>query len=89
MSRIGGIVLICMGFAVVISILSGFVDATPQGIIGATWYGWPFAWRYVIVYPGSPENYDFKNFAFDVVIWFVPISAIGGLLSTRFSRKRK
>ncbi len=83
------IVSICAGLAIVITILSGFVDVTPQGILGASWHGWPFAWRYVIVYPGSPENYDFKNFTFDVVMWFIPILAIGGLLSTRFSRKRK
>jgi len=89
MRRIGMIVSICLGFAIVITILSGFVDVTPQGILGATWHGWPFAWRYVIVYPGSPENYDLKNFTFDIVTWFVPILAIGGLLSTRFSRKRK
>lgn len=83
------IALMCLGFAIVITILSGFVVVTPPGILGASWHGWPFAWRYVIVYPGSPENYDFKNFAFDSIVWFVPILAFGGLLSTRFSQRRK
>lgn len=83
------IVSICAGLAIVITILSGFVVVTPPGILGASWHGWPFAWRYVIVYPESPENYDFKNFAFDSIVWFVPILAFGGLLSTRFSQRRK
>jgi hypothetical protein len=81
MRRGGKIVLISICFAIVIAALSGFVDITPQGIVGATWHGWPFAWRYVIVYPGSPENYDFKNFLFDFIVWFIPILAIMGLLS--------
>jgi len=72
------IVLVSMGFAVAIGALSGLVDVTPQGLVGATWYGWPFAWRYVIVYPGLPVSYDFMNFLLDVIAWFILIVAIGG-----------
>lgn len=89
MRRVGEIVLICVVFAILITTMSGFVNVTPKGILGATWHGWPFAWRYVIVYPGSPENYDFKNFTFDVLVWLVPILAFGVFLSTQFLQKRK
>jgi hypothetical protein len=88
MKRIGKLVLTCIGIAIVIAILSGLVNVTPP-IVGATWYGWPFAWRYVIVYPGSPENYNFMNLALDALLWFVPVLAVGALISTRFSQKGK
>lgn len=74
------VVLVSIGLAVAIVALSGVIDVTPKGLVGATWYGWPLAWRYVIVYPGSPVNYHFMNFLLDVMAWFIPIAAIGGLL---------
>jgi hypothetical protein len=89
MKRGSKIVLVSLGFAIVISALFGFVNVTPSGLVGATWHGWPFAWRYVIVYPGSPENYDFKNFLLDVIVWFIVILVIGGLLSLIPHRRGK
>lgn len=81
------VILLCIVLAIAITILSGLVNVTPQGILGAAWHGWPLAWRYVIVYPGSPESYDFNNFAIDVLVWFVPILAVAGILSAISSRK--
>ncbi len=83
------IVLFATGFATILTVLLGFVDVTPQGIVGAIWHGWPFAWRYVIVYPSSPENYDIKNFVSDVIVWFILITAICGLLSLIPRRRGK
>jgi len=83
------IILFCIVIAIAITVVSGFVNVTPEGILGATWHGWPFAWRYVIVYPGSPESYDFNSFAIDVLVWFVLILAVVGILSAISSRKPK
>ena len=77
----GMIVLFSIGCAIAVTALLGFVNVTPQGLVGATWYGWPFAWRYVIVYPGSPTNYDFRNFLIDAIVWNVLILAAAGPLS--------
>ncbi len=88
MKQASKIILLSVIAAIVITILSGFVNVTPQGLVGATWYGWPFAWRYIIVYPGSPENYDFKNVGIDALLWFVLIVVVATLVSSRFSKPK-
>jgi len=37
--------------------------------VGASNFGLPIVWRTVIVYPGSPVNYDFMGLVADVVFW--------------------
>jgi hypothetical protein len=63
-----------LGLAVVISAIVTLgtfaIDATPYLLVGATWHGWPFAWLYVIVYPGSPWSINWVNFAVDLALWF-------------------
>ena len=57
------------GFA--FTLISGVLNTTPNRILGASWHGWPLAWLYVIVYPGSPWSIDIANFILDIVFWSV------------------
>ena len=61
--------------AVLVTLATGLVNTTPN-ILGATWYGWPLAWLYVIVYPGSPWFINWTNFAVDTVLWFIMAFAV-------------
>jgi hypothetical protein len=58
-------------FGSVISCASGLVNVTPHDLLGASWYGWPIAWRFVIVYPGSPVTYNWLNLILDIAIWSI------------------
>ena len=80
------------GFAagVLITLISGLIDVTPTGIMGATWHGWPLAWFYVIVYPGSPWSIDWRNFCVDLIVWsIVSFAGFYSLLAIRHEDKVK
>jgi hypothetical protein len=56
--------------------IPGFLLFTRDGLrllmgpyVGASNFGLPVVWRTVIVYPGSPVNYDFTGLVADVVFW--------------------
>lgn len=75
------------GLGLVITLISGVIDITPAGILGATWHGWPLAWLYVIVYPGSPWSIDWVNFSGDIILWFaVAFAALCSLQALRHKR---
>ncbi len=57
--------------ALVITLITGLIDVTPMHLVGARWHGWPFAWFYVIVYPGSPISLNWFNLVADLILWFV------------------
>jgi len=83
------IVLVSICLAVGVVGLSGLVNTTPEGLVGAIWYGLPMAWRYVMITPkGEIATYDFMNFLFDIILWSILILAIRGLLSY-LSHRRK
>jgi len=69
----------------VIALLTGLVNVTPQHLVGATWHGWPLPWFYVIVYLGSPIDISWLNLAGDIVVWFV-VALIVGLLISKFKK---
>jgi len=78
--------LYAFAFAVglLIALISGLIDVTPPGLLGATWHGWPLAWFYVIVYPGSPWSINWVNFAGDFIVWsIVSIAGLYSLLAIR------
>jgi len=75
------------GFGALITVISRLIDVTPPGILGARWYGWPLAWLYVIVYPGSPWSVDWLNFGGDMIVWC--IASFAGLLSLLYLRHEK
>lgn len=72
----------------VITLITGLVDVTPLKLVGATWHGWPLAWFYVIVYPGSPTSVNWLNFIGDIIAWFV-IVLIAALVISKLKRKSK
>lgn len=55
----------------VITLITGIINTTPSGLLGATWYGWPFAWRIVPVVPNPVATYRIWQFIGDFIIWFV------------------
>ena len=75
------------GLGCLITLFSGLIDSTPAGILGATWHGWPLAWFYVIVYPGSPWSIDWVNFGGDITFWFAAAFVL--LCSLQAVRLRK
>lgn len=83
-------ILVCaFTIGLLITLISGLVDTTPAGIMGATWHGWPLAWLYVIVYPGSPWSIDSLNLGGDLLLWFiVSIAGLWGLLALRHKRRK-
>jgi hypothetical protein len=38
-------------------------------LLGASNYGLPLVWRTVIIYPGSPTNYNVFGLIVDIVVW--------------------
>lgn len=54
-----------------ITLITGLLNTTPSGLLGSTWYGWPFAWRYVPVVPEPAASYDIVHFIMDVIIWTI------------------
>ena len=76
-------VLVSAVAALVITLITGLIDVTPMNLLGARWHGWPLAWFYVIVYPGSPMSFNWFNFVADLIIWFV-IALIVVLIVSKF-----
>jgi hypothetical protein len=54
-------------------------------MLGTTWYGWPLAWMYVIVYPGAPRRIGWVNLAGDLVLW-ITVSLVVILLVARIAK---
>ena len=55
---------------IAIGLLTGMVNTTPN-LVGATWYGWPQPWLFVVVYPGSPAMFSSSNLSADILFWLV------------------
>ncbi len=72
---------------IVIALFSSAINTTP-GVLGATWYGWPQAWKYVIVYPGSPTTYDFVALGADILFWFVIALIVLAFYKTAVQRSK-
>jgi hypothetical protein len=72
----------------VITLITGLVDVTPMNLVGATWHGWPLAWFYVIVYPGSPISINWLNLLGDIIVWFV-IVLMAALVISKLKKTSK
>ena len=55
----------------IITLLTGLFSSTPQMMVGAEWYGFPFAWliRMIVAPEYNPWRIEFLNLIADVVVW--------------------
>ena len=54
-----------------VALLTGLVNSTPKGLVGAVWYGFPRAWliRLVIAPQYYPWRLDVLGLVIDLVFW--------------------
>ena len=81
-------VLLSVVAGLVITLITGLIDVTPMGLVGATWHGWPLPWFYVIAYPGSPISVNWLNLIGDIIVWFVIALAVV-LVISKFKKTSK
>ena len=81
-------VLVSAVTGLAITLITGLVDVTPLQLVGAIWHGWPLAWFYVIIYPGSPISVNWLNLIGDIIIWFVIALAVV-LVISKFKKTSK
>jgi cytochrome b561 len=65
------IVVSAVIIGIVITLITGIINTTPSGLVGASWYGWPFAWRIIPVVPNPEASYDIAEFIGDWVVWSI------------------
>jgi len=76
------ILLLALGLGVLVTALTGLVNNTPAGLLGAVHYGYPLPWLYQVVYPGAPMQVDPMILVMDIVMWSVIIGIILLLLQS-------
>lgn len=64
-------VVYCLIIGLVITLITGVINSTPSGLLGATWYGLPAAWRFVLVTDPPVTHYNVASFIVDWIFWFV------------------
>lgn len=77
--------MVAVAFGFVATLFSSALNVTPNGLVGATWFGWPMAWMYNLVTYPPATNISYTNVFFDVVGWAV-IGAIVLLVATRMKK---
>ena len=57
--------------AIIATAITGVINTTPSGLVGAKWYGFPDTWlRYLVVGPQyNPWAIDSFGFIIDVILW--------------------
>jgi large-conductance mechanosensitive channel len=70
----------------VITLLTALINVTPSGLVGATWYGWPLAWRYNLVTYPPATTFSYLNIVADIVIWGI-IAAIVLFIALKLRRR--
>ena len=72
----------------VITLLTGLINSTPQMLVGAVWYGYPMAWLFqMIVAPiYFPWAVSAVNLAIDAIFWSIIVGI--ALLILHGLRKR-
>jgi len=63
---------------VVITLLTGLVNNTPEGLVGAVWYGYPLPWLVMRVV--APEYFPWVvrpiRLILDIVVWTIAVWVI-------------
>lgn len=70
------------------ALLTGLVDVTPPGLLGATWYGFPLPWLYrLVVAPQyNPWQVHWLSLILDIGFWCVIVLGTSILVRTRMAR---
>ena len=76
------ILALALGLGVLVTGLTGLINNTPEGLVGAVHYGYPLPWLYQVVYPGAPMQVDPVILLVDIAIWSVIIGMILLLLQS-------
>jgi fucose permease len=73
---------------VVITLLTGLINHTPEMLVGAVYYGYPFAWLEMMVV--APQYYPWVvrplRLVLDIVVWAVVVWVI--LFAVSRARKK-
>jgi fucose permease len=68
---------------VVITLLTGLIDHTPEMLVGAVYYGYPFAWLEMLVV--APEYFPWVvrplRLVLDIVVWIIVVWIIFFIVS--------
>ncbi len=57
---------------IVITLATGWLaPSTPNGLVGAKWYGFPMAWMYNLVTYPPATTYNYVNLVIDIVAWAI------------------
>jgi len=80
------IILAAILGGVIVTLLTGLISNTPPMLVGATHYGYPFAWltRLVIAPQYFPWRFNILTLIVDIVIWTLVI----GIILFVFSRRK-
>jgi len=73
---------LALGLGVLATGLTGLINNTPAGLVGAVHYGYPLPWLYQVVYPGAPMQVDSVILLVDIAIWSVIIGMVLLLLQS-------
>ena len=81
---IGGV----MG-GVVITLATAVYNATPAGLVGATWYGFPLGWliKRVVAPQYNPWALSYTGLVVDLVVWFIVMFIILMLVGMTMKKK--
>jgi hypothetical protein len=76
-------VILAVVGGIVITLLTGLVNNTPEGLMGAVWYGYPLAWLVMRVL--APQYFPWVlrplRFIIDIVVWSIVVWIILFLVS--------
>lgn len=79
---------------VIVSLAAGLVENPPEANIGATYYGYPLAWRVTLTTIEGTTDFKLVNLAIDALFWItffliasVAIRLIGSQLYSRAKRR--
>lgn len=85
--KIGKTVGISVIAAIVVTLVSGIINVTPSGLVGAVWYGFPMNWiNKLITYP-TAWSVQWVGLVVDLVVWFIVAMIVLTLIG--MARKRK
>lgn len=69
--KIGKTIGISVIAAIVVTLITGIINVTPGGLVGAVWYGFPLNWiNKLITYP-TAWAVQWAGLVVDLVVWFI------------------